>query len=116
MTTSLPCSARPSLAPGVRLFAGYAAFDPGETVAHAQLGVDIVHVERQGPREPGSRVPQSRLLLRGVIDAAQHLDHIGAQAGHLDADRERCAVAVVDGPSFGLDVQPALPLLLGDLA
>jgi hypothetical protein len=101
------------VAHGLRLVAVDAALDPREAMARRELGVEVGRVERERLADARRRVAQSGFLRRVAVDAAEQLHRVDADARDLDADRERCPVAVEDGAPLRLDVQAALALLLG---
>ncbi len=93
-----------------------ATLDPHEAPSRSELGVDLGGVERERFPDARGGVAHGRLLRSVAVHAPQQVRDVDADARDLDAHRERSPIAVVDGAPFRLDVQAALPLLLGHVA
>ena len=98
------------------LVAADASLEPHEAPARRELAVDVGRVERERLADARRGVAHRRLLGGVALDGPEQLHGVDADARDLDADGQRRAIAVVDGAALRLDVQAALPLLLGHVA
>lgn len=95
-----------------RLVARDSSFEPDESLPLLKLRVKLVRVEVQRTRDPGRSILEHLGLRSRRLRAAQHFDHVRADAGHLYAYGKCGTISVVNRPALGLDVQTPLTLLL----
>ena len=97
------------------LLLGDAPLEPSKTTAPDDLLLELGGVEVEHLGDARRRILGDHRTLGDRLPA-EHLDRVHRDARHLDAHRERGAVAIVHAAALGDDVESALTLLLGHLA